>query len=112
MVWPPSGNLSAFDAVRQSYQQAAQAVHGLFLPAGEAWRAAWAVDPELPLYGADGFHPSELGTYLTALVVYEGITGHDSRSLPAVAAVAAHPLTMPATKVRLLQRLAHETVAR
>jgi hypothetical protein len=112
MVWPPSGNLDRFDAVRQSYQEAAEAVHGLFLPAGEAWRAAWAVDPELPLYGADGFHPSELGTYLAALVVYEGITGHDARALPAAAAVAAHPLAIPATKIRLLQRVAHETVAR
>jgi hypothetical protein len=112
MVWPPAGNLDAFDAVRLSYQQAAEAVDGLFLPAGEAWRAAWAADPELPLYGADGFHPSELGTYLAALVIYEGITGHDPRTLPGEAAVAARPLNIPATKVRLLQRVAHETTAR
>jgi len=111
MVWPPAGNLEAFDAVRLSYQQAADAVHGLFLPAGEAWRVAWTQDSELPLYGLDGYHPSELGTYLAALVVYEGITGHDARTLPARAVVAAHPLDIPATKVRLLQRVAHETVA-
>lgn len=112
MVWPPVDNLEAFDAVRASYQQAAQAVRGLFLPAGEAWRAAWAVNADLALYGPDGFHPSELGTYLAALVVYQAITGHDARSLPAVAAVAAHPLAMPATTVRTLQRVAYETVVR
>jgi hypothetical protein len=112
MVWPPADNLEAFDAVRASYQKAAQAVGGLFLPAGEAWRAAWAVNADLPLYGPDGFHPSELGTYLAALVISEAITGHDARSLPAVAAVAAHPLPTSATTVRTLQRVAHETVVR
>ncbi|MEO8453324.1 MAG: hypothetical protein ABI647_26285, partial [Gemmatimonadota bacterium] len=69
MVWPAHADLADFDDVRMSYLLAAQAVGGLFLPAGEAWRAAWAVDPTLPLYGADGFHPSELGTYLAALVM-------------------------------------------
>ncbi len=101
MVWPPAGNLEGFDAVRASYQDAAQAVGGLFLPAGEAWRAAWAVDADLPLYGPDGFHPAELGTYLAALVVYEAITRHDARSLPPVAAVAAHPLNTPQATVRV-----------
>ena len=112
MVWPPAGDLAAFDAVRSSYQQAAQAVHGLFLPAGEAWRAAWEVDADFPLYGPDDYHPAELGTYVAALVVYEGITGHDARSLPAVAVVAAHPLTTSPNTVRVLQQVAHETVAR
>jgi hypothetical protein len=112
MVWPPSGGLDAFDQVRISYQQAAEAVGGLFLPAGEAWRTAWASDADLPLYGPDGFHPSELGTYLAALVVYEGITGHDARSLPAQAYAGGHPLSVHEPTIRLLQRVAHETVVR
>lgn len=112
MIWPPAGNADAFDVVRQSYQQAADAVAGLFLPGGEAWRAVLAANPELPLYGPDGFHPTELGTYLTALVVYEGITGHDARSLPRRAVVAAHPLVLPDGTILFLQRVAHETVAR
>jgi hypothetical protein len=112
MVWPTADNPAAFDAVRDSYQQAALAVDGLFLPAGEAWRTAWAVDPTLPLYGSDGFHPSELGTYLAALVVYEGITGHDAIDLPGEAFAAGHPLVVPLAVVRLLQHAAHETVAR
>jgi hypothetical protein len=40
MVWPPKDNIEAFDAVRLSYQAAAEAVQGVFLPAGEAWRGA------------------------------------------------------------------------
>jgi hypothetical protein len=112
MIWPPAGNPDAFDAVRQSYQQAADAVGGLFLPGGEAWRTVLVANPELPLYGPDGFHPGEVGTYLTALVVYEGITGRDARSLPRRAVVAAHPLVLPDPTIRFLQRVAHETVAR
>jgi hypothetical protein len=49
MVWPARDNIASFDQVRVSYQEAARAVDGLFLPAGEAWRTAWAADPSLPL---------------------------------------------------------------
>lgn len=112
MVWPESARFEFFNEVRASYQLAAQEVAGLFLPAGEAWLNAWAVDPQLQLYGSDGYHPSELGTYLAALVVLEGITGHDARSLPAEAKVAGRTLTVPGSRVRLLQQAAHEAVAR
>jgi hypothetical protein len=112
MVWPASDNVASFDQVRASYQEAARAVDGLFFPAGEAWRTAWAGDPSLPLYGDDGFHPSELGTFLAALVVYEAITGRDAQALPPRALAAGHALNVSAGTVRLLQRAAHETVAR
>lgn len=112
MVWPARDNITSFDQVRDSYQEAARAVDGLFLPAGEAWRTAWATDPSLPLYGDDGFHPSELGTFLAALVVYEGITGRDAQTLPPSALAAGHSLNISAGTVRLLQRAAHETIAR
>jgi hypothetical protein len=112
MVWPERERLNVFDAVRDAYQLAAREVNGMFLPAGEAWRAAWAVDPGLALYGPDNFHPSALGTYLSALVIYEGLTGHDARALPAEAVVAGQKLPTTATTVRLLQRVAHETVAK
>jgi hypothetical protein len=48
------------------------------MPAGEAWRAAWRRDPELPLYDRDGFHPSRLGSCLAALAVYQAIAGPGS----------------------------------
>jgi hypothetical protein len=112
MVWPEADRTAAFDGVLLSCREAAQAVGGLCLPAGEAWRAAWAVDPTLALYGPDGFHPSAMGTYLAALVVYEGITGHDARSLPHEAVVAGQRLSLSGVTVVLLQRVAHETVAR
>ena len=70
MVWPPIDRLAFFDAVRDSYRAAADEVDGLFMPAGESWRAAWRRDAALALYGGDGFHPSALGTLAAALTVH------------------------------------------
>ena len=44
MVWPPTGRLAFFDGVRDSYRAAADEVGGMFIPAGESWRAAWRRD--------------------------------------------------------------------
>lgn len=112
MVWPESTRFPVFDDVRQSYRIAADEVDGVFLPAGEGWRAAWRADPQLLLYGSDGYHPSELGTYVAALVILEGLTGKDVRSLPGKAIVSGRSLSVPESKVRLLQAAAHEAVAR
>jgi hypothetical protein len=111
MVWPEAYRKAAFPAVRQSYQLAADAVNGVFLPAGEAWQTAWRMNQDLALYGPDGFHPSPLGTYLAALVMYERFTGKDARALPATANVDGAALNVPAATIRLLQQAAHETNA-
>ena len=111
MVWPTSDRFAFFDAARISYQMAADTVDGIFMPAGRAWITAWETDPNLTLYDADGLHPSALGTYLAALVIYERLTGHDARLLPANPLVQGLPLGAPEATVRLLQRAAHETNA-
>jgi hypothetical protein len=81
-VWPEEERVSALPDVIASYAAAAEASDAELLPAGAAWRAAWHRDPGLALYGADGFHPSELGTELAALVVYAGLTGASPGGLP------------------------------
>lgn len=92
MVWPDIGRLSAFDDVHAAYRNAAAAVNGLFLPAGEAWRAAWARDPEIATYGGDGFHPSVIGSMAAALtvfaVVFEAETLLESCPFPSYAGVS------------------------
>ena len=75
MVWPAANRAGDFDHVKLSYETAAREAGGIFLPAGEAWRRAWERDPKLALYGPDGFHPTQLGSYLAALVIYQGLTG-------------------------------------
>jgi hypothetical protein len=112
MSWPSASQPSLWDAVRTSFQVAAQAVGGLFVPAGEAWRAALEENPGLALYGPDGYHPAPLGTYLAALVLYEQVTRHDPRGLPGQAVVEGQALSVSEPTVRMLQRVAHETVAR
>jgi hypothetical protein len=113
MTWPSSDQTALFPQVRTSSQVAAQSVDGgVFIPAGDAWRAALEEDPTLPLYGPDGYHPGYLGTYLAALVVYEKVTGHDARLLPGVAYVSGANIGTPEQVVRMLQRVAHETVLR
>jgi hypothetical protein len=70
MVWPSRARSFDFERVSASYAAAAKAVGGVLLPAGDAWRKAWRLDPELALYGSDDFHPSRLGSILAALVIY------------------------------------------
>jgi hypothetical protein len=103
MVWPSQSRRGDFNGVSQSYTAAAKAVNGLLLPAGDAWRAAWAIDATLPLYGPDGFHPSPAGSYLAALVIYEQLFGEPARvgENPAVSGVQAG----------VLQRAVQQTLA-
>ncbi|MFW6079790.1 MAG: hypothetical protein ACODAE_09220 [Gemmatimonadota bacterium] len=82
MVWPSEQRSFAFDAVSESYRNAAQAVDGHLFPVGEAWRAAWRREPDLPLYGPDGFHPSITGSYLAAIVIYAQVSGRSPVGLP------------------------------
>lgn len=82
MVWPSAQRLRDFPGVVDSYRAAAGEIDGRLFPVGEAWLAAWQHDPKLELYGRDGFHPSRLGTYLAALVIYQQLSGRDPRELP------------------------------
>ena len=107
MVWPDITRRAFWGNCRDSYRLAAQAVSGVFMPAGEAWRIAWATDSTLALYGGDGFHPSPLGTYTAALVMYERITGKDARALPRRAVVEGRTLDAPENTIRVLQEAAH-----
>ena len=112
MAWPDADSRQLFPAVRASSQAAAQSVNGVFIPAGDAWRAALEADPTIQLYGFDRYHPARLGTYLAALVVYERVTGRDVRNLPPTATVAGTRLIASEQTIRFLQQIAHETVLR
>lgn len=82
MVWPDAGRTDAFNAVYEAYQEAAQEVNGLFMPAGLAWLHTWNQDPELDLYGPDGFHPSTLGSAVAALTIFRILFDQDVTLLP------------------------------
>lgn len=84
MVWPDRSRTAFFDDVRTAYRDAAISVDGMFIPAGEAWREAWESDPDLALYGPDGFHPSLVGSQVAALTVFAVLFGEEVGSLPAL----------------------------
>ena len=83
MVWPDRSRLAFFPEVKESYRLAAEDVKGELLPAGEAWVAAWRRDAKLALYGADGFHPSRLGTYAAAAAILSGLFAVSPQGLKA-----------------------------
>ena len=83
MVWPDASRSAFFDDVRDSYSEAALAINGMFIPAGEAWREAWRAVPTLPLYDSDQFHPSVLGSYAAALSIYAELYQQSPSGLPA-----------------------------
>ena len=82
-VWPEDYRRDVFPRVLDSYRLAAESVDGELLPAGAAWIAAWQRNASLPLYGPDGFHPSEMGTYLAALTIYAELLDVSPVGLPA-----------------------------
>lgn len=111
MVWPFASQPELFDRVRETYQLAASDVDGLFLPAGEAWRAAWRENPDLELYLPDGLHPTPAGSYAAALVIYAGITGTSPLGLPGRLTVGSSELEIPVAQTAVLQRAAAAAIA-
>jgi hypothetical protein len=105
-VWPAYDNFSDFPRVAASYREAADSIGALFAPAGEAWRKAWAQDSTLPLYAADEFHPSRMGTYLAALTVFQRLYAHTPVGIQRSAVVDGRLESWPDAVVRLLQEAA------
>jgi hypothetical protein len=81
-TWTSKNRLAHMDAVVESYRQAAADVGGSLVPVGEGWRVAWKEDPSLPLYDADQFHPSPIGSYLAALMFFQHFSGRSAAGLP------------------------------
>ena len=110
--------------VRAGYDQAYAAVAGLhaIAPVGQAWlramRAGVAVfNPFLPvppgqidLWSFDHYHASTYGYYLTALVLFGTVTGHDPRSLGDTEC-SGYELGMSREQVGALQKVAFEQLS-
>lgn len=111
MVWPSAARLRDFPGVVDSYKTAAMQNDAQLFPVAVAWMAAWRQDPKLRLYGRDGFHPSRLGTYLAALVIFQQISGRDPRDLPALIPGARKDDPIPPEQASLLQEAAAEANA-
>jgi hypothetical protein len=83
MVWPSADRFAWFDAVRGSYELAAEDVGGMLCPAGEAFREVWRRDPKVPLLRKDGTHPSPIGSFTIALSLFGMLLSRSPVGVPA-----------------------------
>ena len=81
MRWPPRGEPELYDEMTESYRIAAERVDGLQIPAGAIWMEVDALHPSIPLYD-DHIHPTQTGAYLSALVMFQSLTGRSPIGLP------------------------------
>jgi hypothetical protein len=84
MVWPSIGRAFDYDGVHESYRLSAADVAGVFVPAGDAWREVWRRNPRAALYGADGFHPTPLGSYVASAALFAALFDRSPVGLPAL----------------------------
>jgi hypothetical protein len=111
-VWPTDGTEAGYDATLASYTAAAEAVDGILIPAGEAWREARTRDPEIDLTVVDGFHPSLLGSVIAAYSSWHAIGGRSPIGLPPEIESPDVPrITMPAALAALVQEAVAEAQA-
>jgi hypothetical protein len=109
MVW--SAGRFGLQEVIDSYAAAAAAADAPALPAGVAWAAAWKRKPGLALHARDGLHPSKLGTYLAALVVYAGLRDVPPSRLPSSVVVPGKRFTVTRQNAQILRAAAAEALA-
>ena len=78
------------DSLTHVYHAAAKAVGATVAHVGEAWRGFRAQEGAVPseghsaLFRADGSHPTPVGTYLAASVMYSTLYGKSPVGLPGV----------------------------
>lgn len=72
---PTGGSPAAMlAAVSAEYKELGQAMNAEVVPVGTAWAELLRTSPELKPHLKDGAHPSELGAYLSAAVVFAALT--------------------------------------
>jgi hypothetical protein len=112
-VWPLASRQFDFDRVNESYTLAATDVNGMLFPVGEAWRAAWRRDPSLPLYAADGLHPSVRGSYVAGLVIAAMVLDRSPVGMTARFTIRTGvTVTIPAAEATLYQAAAAEAITK
>lgn len=99
------GNNTEGSRVHQLHQTIVAVEPGCIAPVGLAWDKVWQLEPRMVLHEADGNHAALAGTFLTALVFYQSITGNNAELL------GYFPQTpVPAEQQQFLRQIAAATL--
>jgi len=109
IVW--SAGRFGLQEVIDSYAAAAAAAEVPLLPAGSGWADAWKRKRGLALHARDGLHPSRLGAYLSALVVYGGLRDVSPVTLPSSLVVSKKRFPPTRQDAAILRAAAGEALA-
>jgi hypothetical protein len=103
---PQRGNLLEADYVHSIHVDIADEESSCIAPVGLSWNKVLAIEPDLKLYQVDGNHATELGALLSALVLYQVVSGQTADTLPYIA-------VLPGTDAEqaLLGQIASQTIA-
>jgi len=63
------------------YNEIAQNSNVTVIPIGSIWQKIMAENKEIELYSIDGSHPSQIGSYLTACIIYKYIFNDDPKKI-------------------------------
>ena len=70
LTWARRGKPEIQSLLDRAYFTLARELNAGVAPVGPAWRIALGLDPSIPLHAEDGSHPTPIGSYLTACVLY------------------------------------------
>ncbi|MEM7374851.1 MAG: hypothetical protein AAF587_40035 [Bacteroidota bacterium] len=74
MTWAREWDPYMMEPIQEQYMSLAKRTGARVIPVGPAWARARVLRPDIRLYHEDGSHPSNVGTYLTACVMFAVLT--------------------------------------
>jgi hypothetical protein len=91
------------DSMKVSYTMISNILSAMLSPAGEAWRTARLIKPDVNLWDSDDSHPTLDGSYLTACVFYAKIFNQSPSGL-------SYNAGLPVSSALFYQNCAWQTV--
>ena len=82
------------------YREIAKKTDVVVMPIGSTWHKLIKARPEIELYGEDGSHPTQIGSYLNACIIYNYVFKKDPKKLKNI------PSTIEASEAKILQKYA------
>lgn len=117
LTWSRQQTPETQTKLTESYETVARTTGATVAPVGLAWELARTRRPDLNLYSQDGSHPSSVGSYLAACVLFATLTDEPCAGLPfRLSAPDAHGESLTLMRVKkqdatFLQTIADEVMA-